>query len=68
MTRVDVRALQAPLKTQYREAPESATIAMRVRSGPSDLDDPLHCAVVPDSAPGVVFDGLVRIRRDHPAG
>lgn len=55
MTRVDVRALQAPLKTQYREAPESATIAMRVRSGPSDLDDPLHCAVVPDSAPGVAW-------------
>jgi uncharacterized OsmC-like protein len=54
-SRVDVRALQAPLKERYREDPAAARVVLRVRSGSSDLEDPLHCAMVPESAPDVLW-------------
>ena len=50
---LDVRALQAPIRERYKLDPQAAQIRLRVRSGHSDLSDPLHCAVVPESAPAV---------------
>jgi uncharacterized OsmC-like protein len=50
-----LREVQAPIKRRYEERPEEARITMTVRSGPSDLSDPLHCAVVPDAVPGLTW-------------
>src|SRR3989449_11666638 len=52
-TNVNVRELQAPIRARYKMEPQAAQIRLRVRSGPSDLSDPLRCAVVPESAPTV---------------
>ena len=52
-TSVNVRELQAPIRERYKREPQTAQIRLRVRSGPSDLSDPLHCAVVPESVPEV---------------
>src|SRR5207248_5391247 len=49
----DVRARQAPIRERYKLKPQAAQIRLSVRSGRSDLSDPLHCAVVPDSVPDV---------------
>ena len=54
-TRIDLRELQAPLKATYQEDPERAKITLRVKSRPSDLADPLHCAIAPDAAPAVAW-------------
>lgn len=56
-SRVNVRELQAPLKERYRAEPQAASIVLRVRSGESDLTDPLHCAVSPDSCGAVWQSG-----------
>lgn len=53
---VDIRALQAPLKAAYREDPARAIATMTVRSAPSDLANPLRCAIAPDAAPAVVWE------------
>ena len=50
-SRVDIRARQAPLRQRYADAPEAAPQVLRVRGGTSDLADPLHCVVTPDSVP-----------------
>jgi uncharacterized OsmC-like protein len=55
VTPVDVRELQRPLKERYRDDPDAAQIEIRVSSAPSDLTDPLHCAVTPEVAPDVVW-------------
>jgi uncharacterized OsmC-like protein len=52
---VDTRARQAPLRQQYTDDPGSATRVLRVSGGASDLADPVHCEVVPESVPSVVF-------------
>ena len=52
-TRIDVRELQAPIRERYNRDPRTAQIRLSVRSGQSDLSDPLHCAVVPESVPEV---------------
>src|SRR5437588_9335821 len=52
---INIRELQAPLKARYQEAPEAATITLRVTSAGSDLADPLHCAVSPEATPDVVW-------------
>jgi len=52
-SRVNVRELQAPLRERYQADPGSAPIVITVRNATSDLSDPLHCAVVPKSAPAV---------------
>ncbi len=52
---VDIRARQAPLRQAYTDDPGSAPRTLRVRGGSSDLGDPLHVVVAPDSAPGVTF-------------
>ena len=54
-TKIDVRERQAPLRERYRSQPESAQIRLRVRSGSSDLNDPLHCAILPDAAPNAAW-------------
>ncbi len=44
-SRVNVREVQQPLRERYERDPGAARIELRVRSAPSDLGDPLHCAV-----------------------
>jgi len=51
-SKVNLRALQAPIKARYLEHPEDAVITCVARSAGSDLADPLHCAVTADSVPG----------------
>lgn len=48
-----LREVQAPIKRRYADRPEEARITMTARSAPSDLSDPLHCAVAPDAVPGL---------------
>jgi len=52
---VDIRARQAPIRQAYTDDPGSAPRTLRVRGGSSDLADPLHVAITPDSVPGVTF-------------
>lgn len=52
---IDIQARQRPLRERYEADPDSAPITLSVRSAPSDLDDPLHVAITPDAAPGVVW-------------
>jgi uncharacterized OsmC-like protein len=55
VTSVDVRELQRPLRERYLGDPGAAHIELRVGSAPSDLDDPLHCAITPEVAPDLVW-------------
>jgi uncharacterized OsmC-like protein len=50
---LNLRELQAPIKRRYQDDPDAARITMTVRSGPSDLADPLHCAIAPDAVAGL---------------
>lgn len=52
---MDIKALQRPLREAYEADPASAPLTLRVRSAPSDLADPLHCTVTPDSTPDVTW-------------
>lgn len=52
---MDIKALQRPLRKRYEADPDSAPLTLTVRSAPSDLADPLHCAVAPDSIPGLTW-------------
>ena len=52
---VNLRGRQAPIRDGYKSAPETAQIVLKVRSGKSELTDPLHCAIVPESAPSVAW-------------
>jgi uncharacterized OsmC-like protein len=54
-SKVDIRARQAPIRQAYSDDPGSAPRTLRVRGGSSDLSDPLHVTVTPDSSPGVEF-------------
>jgi uncharacterized OsmC-like protein len=54
-SKVDIRARQAPIRQAYADDPGSAPRTLRVRGGSSDLGDPLHVAITPDSSPGVEF-------------
>jgi uncharacterized OsmC-like protein len=51
-SRINIRELQTPIKARYQESPEEAFIEMTVKSGASDLADPLHCFIEPEAAPG----------------
>jgi uncharacterized OsmC-like protein len=53
-SKVDVRARQAPLRQRYLDDPDSAPKVLRVRGGSSDLADPLHCVVTPESVPEAI--------------
>ena len=52
---VDIRALQAPIREGFKRDPSSAEIKLSVRSAASDLGDPLHCAIAPESVQDVVW-------------
>src|SRR5947208_17003173 len=52
-SRADVRGLQRPLRERYLSDPGSAPVVIAVRSGSSDLADPLHCEVRPEAMPGI---------------
>jgi hypothetical protein len=52
---MDIKALQRPLRDRYASDPDSAPIALFVRRAPTDLADPLHCEVMPDSTEGFVW-------------
>lgn len=52
-SRVDLRALQGPLRDRYRGAPGPFSVMLSVAGGGGDLSDPLHCEVVPSSVPSV---------------
>jgi uncharacterized OsmC-like protein len=50
---MDIKGLQRPLRERYAADPEHAPVTLTVRSAPTDLSDPLHCAVTPDSVPAL---------------
>jgi len=52
---VDIRARQAPIRQRYLDNPDGAVEVLSVHGGESDLADPLHVVVVPDSLPHVAF-------------
>jgi uncharacterized OsmC-like protein len=52
---IDIRARQAPLRRLYANDPAAAPRTLHVRGGSSDLSDPLHVVVTPDSVPGAEF-------------
>jgi uncharacterized OsmC-like protein len=52
-SRVNVRERQTPIRERYRDEPSSAPVVITVRSGGSDLADPLHCEVRPDAVSNV---------------
>ncbi len=52
---VDIRSLQAPIRESFKRDPSSADIKLTVGSAPSDLADPLHCSISPESARDVVW-------------
>lgn len=52
---MDIKALQRPLRDRYEADPTSAPLTLTVRSAPSDLADPLHAAIAPDSVDDVVW-------------
>jgi len=54
-SRVDVKALQAPIRQRYLADPSSAPLVLKVVGGGSDLADPLHCSVSPESVPSVTY-------------
>jgi uncharacterized OsmC-like protein len=52
---VDIRARQAPIRQRYLDDPDNAVEVLSVHGGASDLADPLHVVVSPDSMPDVLF-------------
>ncbi len=49
----DLKARQGRLREQYLADPDQAPLRLGVRSHENEPADPLHCAVVPGSVPGV---------------
>ena len=52
-SRVNVREIQTPIRERYKADPHSVRRTLVVKSGESDLTDPLHCSVRPDAVPDV---------------
>jgi uncharacterized OsmC-like protein len=52
---MNIGEIQAAIRERYERDPVSAPLTLSVRSGESDLTDPLHCAIVTDSVPWVVW-------------
>jgi uncharacterized OsmC-like protein len=52
---VDIRARQAPIRQRYLDNPDGAVEVLSVHGGESDLADPLHVVVRPDSLPHVTL-------------
>ena len=55
MARINVRELQTPIRDHYKRDPHAAQIRLEVTSAQADLGDPLHCAVLPLSAPQITW-------------
>jgi uncharacterized OsmC-like protein len=55
MARINVRELQTPIRERYKHDPQAAQIRLEVKSAQADLGDPLHCAVLPVSAPEITW-------------
>jgi len=55
MAPLTIRELQEPLRKAYQDDPDSAPRTLVVRSVASDLGDPLHCRIAPDSTPDTVW-------------
>jgi uncharacterized OsmC-like protein len=53
--KVDLHAVQAPLKERYRADPSSAHVVTEARTVATDLEDPRHCAVAPVEFPDIVI-------------
>ena len=51
----DVRARQAPIRQRYLDNPDGAVEVLSVHGGVSDLADPLHVVVSPDSSPDILL-------------
>jgi len=60
-SRVDVRALQRPLRDRYERESAAAQRVLRVHSAASDLADPLHCAISAEGSDATIRSGA------HPA-
>ena len=54
-SRVNIKEIQRGIRERHASEPNSGPMRLRVRSGASDLTDPLHCEVVPASVPGVTW-------------
>jgi uncharacterized OsmC-like protein len=54
--RVSVRDIQGPIRQRLAEEGDRSVVCLGVRSAGSDLADPLHCRVSPDSVPGVSWE------------
>ena len=52
---VDIRVRQAPIRQRYLDDPDNAVEVLSVHGGASDLADPVHVVVSPDSMPDVLF-------------
>src|SRR5260370_38876286 len=55
MATINVREVQTPIRQRYKHAPEAPQIRLQVRRAQAVLGDPLHCAVLPVSAPEVIW-------------
>jgi uncharacterized OsmC-like protein len=54
-SRVNIKEIQRGIRERYASETDSTPLRLRVRSGASDLADPLHCQVIPASVPGVTW-------------
>ncbi|HEY8657016.1 MAG TPA: OsmC family protein [Candidatus Limnocylindria bacterium] len=54
-SKVNVRELQTPIRERCQRDPRAGEIELRVTSAPTDLADPLHCAVRPQAVPDAVL-------------
>ena len=54
-SRVNIKERQRGIRERYAAEPNSTPVRLRVHGGDSDLADPLHCEVVPESVQGVAW-------------
>jgi uncharacterized OsmC-like protein len=52
---INLRERQAPIRERYKSDAKAAQIILTVHSAGSELSDPLHCAIVPDAVPSVLW-------------
>ena len=52
---IDIRSLQSPIREGFKRDPASADVKLTVSSAKSDLADPLHCAIAPESVSDVTW-------------
>ena len=50
---MDIREIQRPLRERYAADPEGAPVTLTVRNSGGDQNDPLHCAIRPDSVASI---------------